>query len=85
MSNDLLNQFKQYFAKLLNVLSPAFKILGGVAIFFSLAVTAYQIILSRKNEERTEGITKIVYICIGSFIIGMILTILGFYTSTFIG
>lgn len=72
---------KSYVEKIINTLATPARIIGGVLIVLSIALTAMQLILSKKRETRTEIIEQLPYIAIASFVLGALATILGFFNT----
>ncbi|ARC83109.1 putative membrane protein [Clostridium argentinense CDC 2741] len=72
---------KSYVEKIINTLATPARIIGGVLIVLSIALTSIQLILSKKSETRTEIIEQLPYIAIASFVLGTLATILGFFNT----
>ena len=65
----------------INTFSPVARILGGVLILFSIASVSIAFIRSKKKEDRTTAVEHLLSIAIGSFILGLLIIIIGFYNS----
>lgn len=58
-----------------------FQKIGIVVGVISLAIVAIIIMISRKNEQRTDAMTRILWIALGIFILSILTVIIGFFVG----